>query len=94
MAKKTSAPSILIASYLEAEHVDRIRAVDKQVVVHYEPELLRPPRYPADHNGHPTTRTQKITNTKPQAKKKQTKLRLRPPHGSSILGSPRLTSRS
>ena len=58
MANKTSARSILIASYLEAEHVDRIRAVDKQVVVHYDPKLLRPPRYPADHNGHPTTRTQ------------------------------------
>ena len=58
MKDKTSAHSILIASYLEAEHVERIRAVDEQIVVHYEPELLRPPRYPADHNGHPTSRTQ------------------------------------
>ena len=58
MKDKTSTHSILIASYLEAEHVERIRAVDEQIVVHYEPELLRPPRYPADHNGHPTSRTQ------------------------------------
>ena len=57
MKNKTSKRSILIASYLEEEHVERIRAVDKQIFVNYEPELLQPPRYPADHNGHPITRT-------------------------------------
>lgn len=58
MENKISERSILIASYLEAEHVERIQAVDKSIVVNYEPELLRPPRYPADHNGSPITRTQ------------------------------------
>jgi phosphoglycerate dehydrogenase-like enzyme len=49
--------TILIASYLEPEHVAVIRAVDPRVEVIYEPELLRKPRYAADHNGVPTSRT-------------------------------------
>jgi len=49
--------TILIASYLEPEHVDRIRQVDASLNVVYEPGLLRPPRYPADHTGAPTERT-------------------------------------
>lgn len=40
---------ILIASYLEPEYVERIRAVDTQVEVLYEPELLPIPTYPGDH---------------------------------------------
>ena len=48
--------TVLIASYLEAEHVERIRQVDKRLNVLYAPELLRPPRYPADHVGQPMTR--------------------------------------
>ena len=43
MKNKTSKRSILIASYLEEEHVERIRAVDEQIFVDYEPELLQPP---------------------------------------------------
>ncbi len=43
--------TVLIASYLEPEHVARIRAVDPRVEVVYEPHLLRKPRYAADHNG-------------------------------------------
>lgn len=43
--------TVLIASYLEPEHVARVRAVDSRIDVIYEPELLRKPRYAADHNG-------------------------------------------
>src|SRR5262245_541416 len=48
---------VLIASYLEPEHVDRIRAVDKRLEVLYEPELLRQPQYVADHKGLAVPRT-------------------------------------
>lgn len=40
---------VLIASYLEPEHVERIKAAAPEVVLRYEPSLLPPPRYPADH---------------------------------------------
>jgi len=46
--------TLLIASYLEPELVERIRSVDAQVNVIYEPALLAAPRYPADHYGVPT----------------------------------------
>lgn len=49
--------NVLIASYLEARHVDRIRHIDGRLRVLYEPDLLRPPRYPADHTGAPAERT-------------------------------------
>jgi glyoxylate/hydroxypyruvate reductase len=42
---------ILIASPLEAEHAERIAAVDPRVRVLYAPELLPLPRYPCDHGG-------------------------------------------
>jgi glyoxylate/hydroxypyruvate reductase len=47
----TQAPTytILIASYLEPEYVARIRAVSPRLHVVYEPDLLAPPRYHADH---------------------------------------------
>ncbi len=48
---------VLIASWLEPELVDEIRSVDASVRVVYEPGLLRPPRYPADHHGGPFERT-------------------------------------
>jgi phosphoglycerate dehydrogenase-like enzyme len=41
--------TLLIASYLEPEHVARIRAVSPRLHVVYEPDLLAPPRYHADH---------------------------------------------
>jgi glyoxylate/hydroxypyruvate reductase A len=44
---------VLITSYVEPENVERIRQVDPGLEVLYEPELLRPPRYAADHNGDP-----------------------------------------
>jgi len=43
--------TVLIASYLEPEHVERIRAVDPVLDVAYEPDLLPRPRYAADHFG-------------------------------------------
>jgi len=46
--------TVLICSYLESQHVERIRGVDDRLDVIYEPELLRPPRYAADHNGDPS----------------------------------------
>lgn len=43
--------NVLIASYLEPEHVARVRAVSGRLRVVYEPALLAPPRYPADHTN-------------------------------------------
>lgn len=48
---------VLIASFLEPELVERLRGVDPRLEIVYEPELLRPPRYPADHHGGPLERT-------------------------------------
>jgi len=48
---------ILIASFIEADLVERIRRVDPRLVVAYEPGLLRPPRYAADHKGGALDRT-------------------------------------
>ena len=48
---------VLIASYLEPELVEQIRRVDDRLEVLYEPELLWPPEYPADHRGRSFTRT-------------------------------------
>jgi phosphoglycerate dehydrogenase-like enzyme len=44
---------VLIASPLEAELVERIKAADPRAEVLFEPDLLPPPRYPADHAGDP-----------------------------------------
>jgi glyoxylate/hydroxypyruvate reductase len=48
--------TIAIASYLEPEHVDRIRASFPDVQVSYDPSLLAPPRFAADHTGRPDFR--------------------------------------
>jgi phosphoglycerate dehydrogenase-like enzyme len=48
---------VLIASYIEPERVDEIRGVDARLDVLYEPGLLAPPRYPADHGGGEFART-------------------------------------
>lgn len=52
-----SQTTVLIASYLEPEHVDRVRRLGGRVRVVYAPELLRPPRYAADHKGGARERT-------------------------------------
>jgi phosphoglycerate dehydrogenase-like enzyme len=41
--------SILITTYVEPEHVERIRQVSSRLDVFYEPELMAPARYSADH---------------------------------------------
>jgi phosphoglycerate dehydrogenase-like enzyme len=57
MNSMTSAETtVAIAVPLEAELVDRIRAVDQTVKVLYEPDLLPPERFPADHSGDPDFR--------------------------------------
>ena len=47
---------LLICSYLEPEHVARIRQVSPDVNVHFYPDLLARPRYEADHVGAPFVR--------------------------------------
>lgn len=49
--------NVLIASFLEEEHVRRISGVDPRLRVICEPDLLRPPRYAADHVGAARERT-------------------------------------
>lgn len=45
---------VLIASWLDQRHVDRIMASQpKRISVMYEPDLLPTPRYEADHHGVP-----------------------------------------
>ncbi len=53
MNTMTSETIVAIAVPLEAEHVDRLRAVDPSVPVLYDPDLLPPERFPADHSGDP-----------------------------------------
>jgi len=47
---------VLIASPLEAELVERIRAAEPRAEVVSEPDLLPPARYPGDHRGDPEFR--------------------------------------
>jgi phosphoglycerate dehydrogenase-like enzyme len=49
MISRSAPLQVLIASYLEPGHVERIRESAPQVEVLYEPALLPAPRYPADH---------------------------------------------
>ncbi|WP_104141049.1 D-2-hydroxyacid dehydrogenase [Arthrobacter sp. ZGTC131] len=53
MNTMTTQTTVAIAVPLEAELVDRIRAVDPSVTVLYEPDLLPRERFPADHAGDP-----------------------------------------
>ncbi len=53
MDNKSRTYTVLIASYLEPEFVERIRKVDPRLHVIYEPELLAVPEYLADHYGVP-----------------------------------------
>jgi glyoxylate/hydroxypyruvate reductase len=50
-------PHVLVCSHLEPEHLDRIRAVDPTVRLTFRPDLIRKPRYVADHIGEPLERT-------------------------------------
>jgi phosphoglycerate dehydrogenase-like enzyme len=44
---------VVIATPVEAELVERLRAVDERLDVRFEPDLLPPPRWPCDHVGDP-----------------------------------------
>jgi phosphoglycerate dehydrogenase-like enzyme len=44
-------PRVVVATPVETELVERMRAVDARLDVAFEPELLPPPRYPSDHVG-------------------------------------------
>ncbi len=44
---------VVIATPLEAELVDRLRATDERLDVRFEADLLPPPRFPSDHRGVP-----------------------------------------
>ena len=48
---------LVIASYIEPHHVERMRAVNPRIEVFYEPTLVASPRYAADHNGAPFQRS-------------------------------------
>lgn len=48
--------TVLVCSWLEPEHVARIRAAEPDLEVLYEPALLAAPRYVADHSA-PVNRT-------------------------------------
>lgn len=50
--------TVVVASWIEPELVERMRAVDPGVEVLYEPDLLRKPRYAADHKGQEATRSE------------------------------------
>ena len=52
MSDSSQTVRIVIASYLEPHHVDRIRALNPRLEVVYEPHLLPRPRFVADHVGH------------------------------------------
>ena len=48
--------TVVISSYFEEEHVERIRAVDERLRVLYREDLVPPPRWPGDHAGPPEWR--------------------------------------
>ena len=56
MSESSQLVRIVIASFLEPHHVDRIRAVNPRLDVVYEPQLLPRPRFAADHVGYPHER--------------------------------------
>jgi phosphoglycerate dehydrogenase-like enzyme len=46
--------TVVIATPIEDELVERLRAVDDRLDVRFERDLLPPPRYPSDHVGDPS----------------------------------------
>lgn len=49
--KMSSMVTVVIATPVEAELVERLRAVDERLDVRFEHDVLPPPRYPSDHVG-------------------------------------------
>ena len=43
--------TVLVSSFFEPEHIQRIRDVDERLNVLYREDLVPPPRWPADHIG-------------------------------------------
>ena len=50
---RISLTTVVIASYLEEEHIGRIRGVGEGLRVLYREDLVPPPRWPGDHAGPP-----------------------------------------
>ena len=48
---------IVISTYLEPDLVERIAQSSDDIVVHYRPDLLPPPRYACDHSAPPRSLT-------------------------------------
>jgi hypothetical protein len=46
--------TVAIAVPLEAEYVRQVEAVSPDLRVLYDPQLLPPQRFPADHSGDPS----------------------------------------
>jgi phosphoglycerate dehydrogenase-like enzyme len=46
--------TVVVATPIEPELADRLRAVDERLDVRYEPDLLPPPLFPSDHTGDPS----------------------------------------
>jgi phosphoglycerate dehydrogenase-like enzyme len=57
MEKSKEKYNLLIVSYLEPHHVERIRNIDSRINVLYEPSLIPPKRFPSDHIGATFQRT-------------------------------------
>ena len=55
-ARHGESPTLLVATPLEPELVERIRREAPGVEVLFDPALLPAPRYPSDHRGDPTFR--------------------------------------
>lgn len=56
MRRSDDKVEVMIATPLEEELAARIEAADDRIRLLYEPELLPPPRYVADHKGDPAFR--------------------------------------
>jgi phosphoglycerate dehydrogenase-like enzyme len=48
--------TVVVCSYFEKEHVERIRQVDERLRILYCEDLVPPPRWPGDHTGPPEWR--------------------------------------
>lgn len=57
MTSQSDKLNLLVATYIEPEHIEKIRQVDERLNVIYEPSLIPAPRFVGDHLGHPLTRT-------------------------------------
>ena len=52
----TPLTTVMIASYLEGKHIERIRGAGEDLRVLYREDLVPPPRWPGDHAGPPDWR--------------------------------------